>query len=63
MDGVHRIYLFVEPGDGEREFVIISDLPQEEVEREYEPWTLEEVLDVDGDATRFPCDRELKHQF
>ena len=69
MDDTHRIYHFLRSdGGGERridglgeEYVVISEGSTNEVVGEYvEPgFYLDKVLDIDGDATSFPCDRIL----
>lgn len=64
----HRLYRFSkqlredEVIDIDGEFVIISDLPEQEIIDEYthSQASLDEVLDIDGDATSFPCNRALR---
>lgn len=56
-----RLYTFSK-SSGSGEFVVISDLPQQEILDEYttERVALDRVVDIDGDATSFPCDRPLR---
>ena len=46
---------------GEIEFVVISDQPELEVIKEYKRPGVPcaERIEIDGNATAFPCDREL----
>ena len=59
---IFRIYSF-SLESGEKEFVIISDLPENEVLAEYATngHSLDIMIEIDGDATGLPCDRELRH--
>ena len=56
----HRLYRFSSTNGG-REIVVISDLPPQEVMAKYtdDGHVSDGVLDIQGDATPFPCDREL----
>ena len=58
-----RLYLFSEPS-GERECVVISDENPNEVRKEYEEGNrqLDSCLEIEGNATCFPTDRELVHK-
>ena len=60
---MHKLYVFTDPS-GEGEFVIISDEPEPEVIREYsdedENLSCYKVLEIDGNADAFPCDRPLR---
>ena len=52
---MYRLYLFESDESVER--VVISDLPQEQVEAEYGDAI--DVVDILGDAQGFPCDCTL----
>jgi len=56
----YRLYSFSMPS-GEREIVVISDEPREIVVTQYatDGRTLDNELEIEGNAIRFPCDREL----
>jgi hypothetical protein len=58
--GAYRLYRFA-CKDIVDEFVVISNLPKEEVSAEYAIGDiyLDCVVEIDGDATSFPCDRQL----
>lgn len=64
---MHCLYCFSND-NGSIEFVVISDLPEEEVIANYESelrgiTVSGEPLPIDGDATAYPCDRELKREY
>ena len=56
-----RLYQFSDPSGG-GEFVVISERPDFEVRDEYADGdiVLDDVLEIDGDATTFPCDHSLR---
>lgn len=57
---MYKIYYFSDRS-GESEFVVISDQPKLQVVEDHgDGHQLQEVLDIDGDATSMPCDRRLK---
>lgn len=59
-----RLYSFSEPS-GERECIVISDALPGVVRQEYGKSCgrqLDSMLEIDGDATCFPTDRELTHR-
>ncbi len=61
---MYKLYLF-DFDDDRADFVVISELPKEEVLQE---WTndhvsISRIVDVDSDLTSFPCDRALRHGF
>ena len=56
---IHRIYRFRRDGD-RPDYCVISDLSIDEVRKEYAPDTLSEVMEIDGDATHYPCNRPLE---
>ncbi len=57
---MYRLYLFSRE-NGEDEFVIISDLPEQEIIDEYthSRVTFDEAVDLGASASGFPCDRAL----
>lgn len=57
---MHYIYYFSD-ANGETEFVVISTQSREAVEVEYgdAEVQLQDVKEVDGDCTCWPCDRPL----
>ena len=58
---MYYLYLFT-PVDDRPDFVIISDLPPDEVTAEWtdETFGLDKMLEIDGDAGHYPCDRALE---
>lgn len=55
----HRLYYF-SSDNGEREFVVVSDLPKHEVIAEHEGEAEYcESFDIVGNCTSLPCDRVL----
>jgi len=59
---MYYLYLFQPSGD-RPDYVVISDLPKNEVVVEYAPDELTECIPVDGYLGSFPCDRPLTHGF
>ena len=57
----HHLYAFSLP-NGDREFVIISNEPREQVIAMYaaDEWTLDAEAEIVEDATLFPCDQALR---
>ena len=58
---MYRLYNF-STENGEREFVVISNLSPEGVKAKWAVGGIffDEIVELYGDAVHFPCDRELK---
>jgi len=57
----HHLYAFSLP-NGEREFIIISNEPREQVIAMYaaDGWEFSASVEIISDATAMPCDRALR---
>lgn len=54
-----RLALFINKATGE-EFVVIVSEGEKMDDYAQDGYELHKVLDIDGDATEFPCDRVLR---
>ena len=60
---MYRLYQFVRRDGDLPDFIVISDDKVRDIRAEYEndTWNLNSVLEIDGDADDWPCDRRLTY--